>query len=104
MNYISCIVRILEIPRIKLTYNKIPVIKFKVEIAGARYKQTNIIVDAKIWGDLTYELLNYYRMNDYLLIECYLSQDYTLPLNTVLKYKKNTTITIFHIYPYFNLF
>lgn len=100
MNYISCIIRIIEIPRRKFTYNKIPVIKFKVEIVGTRYNQINSIVNAKIWGKLAYELINYYRINEYLLIEGYLSQDNTLSLNTALRYKKNTTITIFQIYPY----
>ena len=104
MNYISCTVRILEIPTIKLFYNEIPLIKFKAEIAKLRNNQSNIIINAKIWGDLTYELIKYYQVNDYLLIEGYFSKDCDCALNLALRYKKDIAINIFKIYPYFCLF
>ena len=104
MNYISCTIRILEIPTIKLLYNKIPLIKFKAEIAKIRNNQSNIIINAKIWGDLTYELIKYYQVNDYLLIEGYFSKDCNYTLDLALRYKKDITISIFKIYPYFCLF
>ena len=100
MSYINCTVRILEIPTIKLSYNRIPLINCKVEIARIRNNQSNTVIHAKIWGHLTYELIKYYRVNDYLLIEGYFSKDY----NLALKYKKDITISIFKIYPYFCLF
>ena len=101
MNFISCTIRILQIPHIKLSYNKIPLIKFKIEIVQIRNNQSDGIIYAKIWGDLTYELIKYYRVNDYLLIEGYFSKNSTLPLNSAVKYKKDITISIFKIYPFF---
>ena len=100
MNYISCTVRILENPIIKLSYNKIPLTKFKIEVAQIRDNQYNDIVNAIIWGDLAYQFVKYYQINDYLLIEGYFYSSF----NLVSKYKKDITISILKFYPYLCLF
>jgi len=74
MNYISCIIQILEIPTIKSYSNNIEMIKFRVQLPYVRNKkQSPIIMNSQIWGDLGYDIVNYYRVNDYALVEGYLS-------------------------------
>ena len=95
MNFISSIIRIIEIPHIKLIQNEIPWIMLRVEIPQDGLHQNSVIVEAKIWGDLAYEIQKYYYINDYLLIEGYLSTGFRNNL------KKSPILTIFQIYPFF---
>lgn len=96
MNYISCIIQILEIPTIESYDNNIEMVKFRIQLPCARTKvQSPIIIDATIWGDLAYDVANYYRVNDYALIEGYLS---------ILANDKNNqgaiTINVTKLYPF----
>jgi len=95
MNYINSIIRILEIPPFK-SPNDILSIKFRVQLPYLRNNpKQHTIVDCTIWGELAYDLVNYYRTNDYALIEGYIS---VLPNHV----KNNPTITlnIVRLYPY----
>jgi hypothetical protein len=95
MNYISCIIQILEIPKIKLS-NNIPMVNFRVQVPYTRNKpQFSSIVESTIWGDLAYDVANYYRVNDYALIEGYVS-----PGNNSFESQSVIQITIFKLYPF----
>ena len=94
MNYISCIIQILEIPIVESDDNNIEMVQFKVQFPYTRNKlQSPIIINSIIWGDLAYDIANYYQVNDYALIEGYLS----LPFNNQ---KKTITISITKLYPF----
>lgn len=94
MNYISCIIQILEIPIVESYDNGIEMVKFKVQFPYTRNKlQSPIIINSVIWGDLAYDIGNYYQVNDYALIEGYLS----LPFDNQ---KKTITISITKLYPF----
>ena len=96
MNYISCIIQILEIPIVESYKNGIEMIQFKVQLPYTRNKaQTPTIINSVIWGDLAYDITNYYQVNDYALIEGYLS----LPFNNQ-KNKQTVTISITKLYPF----
>jgi hypothetical protein len=74
MNYISCIIRILEIPKIELTSNNIEMVRFRVQLPSVRNKiQSPTIIYSTIWGNLAYDIISYYRINDYALVEGYIS-------------------------------
>lgn len=74
MNYISCIIRILEIPKIELTSNNIEMVRFRVQLPSVRNKiQSPIIIYSTIWGNLAYDIISYYRINDYALVEGYIA-------------------------------
>jgi len=74
MSYISCIIQILEIPKIQLYDNNIPMITFRTKLPYLRNKVDSvIIVNSVIWGNLAHDLVDYYRVNDYILIEGYTS-------------------------------
>ena len=74
MNYISCIIRILEIPKIELGSNNIEMVRFRVQLPSIRNKvQSPIVIYSTIWGNLAYDIISYYRINDYALIEGHIS-------------------------------
>ena len=86
--------RLFETSSLKLYKNEIPWVKFKIEITQVRNRPSEIIVEAIIWGDLAYDLIKYYHLNDYMLVEGYLLTD--LAIN-----KKIVSLNIFQIYPVF---
>ena len=74
MNYVSCIIQILEIPTIESYNDEIEMIKLRVQLPYVRNKvQSPIIIYLLIWGDLVYDIVNYYQINDYVLVEGYIS-------------------------------
>ena len=96
MNYISCIIQILEIPKIESYSDNIEMVKFRVQLPYVRNKlQSPIIINSKIWGDLGYDVLNYYRVNDYALAEGYICSSFDNSQN-----KESITINITKLYPF----
>ena len=96
MNYISSIIQILEIPTIESYADNIKMVRFRVQLPHTRNKvQSPIIINSAIWGDLAYDVANYYRVNDYALVEGYLS---TILDNT--DNQGSITINITKLYPF----
>lgn len=92
-NYISGIVKILENP-IEITFNKnISITEFRVQLPQIR---NNIIVNLVFWGKLSQDIANYYKINDYIVIEGYLS----LRDKKKLKNSKTVEITVLKVYPF----
>ena len=91
-NYFSGIVKVLENP-IQIFFNdKIPHTTVRVELPQIR---NNRIIYLVFWGNLAREVKNYYQMNDYILIEGYLSIRNKKNINS-----KKVTITVLKIYPF----
>ena len=96
MNYISCIIQILEIPTIQFYDNKIEMVKFRIQLPYIRNKvQSPILINSIIWGSLAYNIVNYYNVNDYALVEGYLSTSLDKMDN-----QDSITINIIKIYPF----
>ena len=71
-------------------------IKFRAQLPYVRNKiQPPIIVNSIIWGDLAYDITNYYQVNDYALVEGYIS----IPVNHQNK-QQVVTINITKLYPF----
>ena len=95
MNTINSIIRILEIPPLK-SYNNILRTKFRAELPYVRNKvEYHAIVDCTIWGELACDLVNYYHINDYALIE-----GYVLTLPNSKENQSNITLNIVRLYPF----
>ena len=94
-NYIGAIVKILEYPKNKTINHKISITKFRAQIFQIRQ---NRVVDIIVWGNLANNIATYYSINDYILVEGYLS----LPKVTSSKSKilKRATVTILKAYPF----
>lgn len=97
-NYISSIVKILESPNSILFNNTILVTKFRVQFPQIRNSR---IVNLIFWGNLAHDVTNFYRTNDYILIEGYLSLSTKHFLNRVKQNSKKFEITVLKIYPFF---
>jgi len=96
MNYISCILQILEVPTIQLYDNTIEMVKFRTQLPYIRNKvQSPIIINSVIWGSLAYDIINYYHVNDYALIEGYIS----ISPNKI-DNQNSITLKIIKIYPF----
>ena len=95
-NYFSGIVKILENPIQSFINQKTLITTFQVEIPQIRQ---NRILSLIFWGNLAQEVKNYYQVNDYILIEGYISINKKNfdPLN---KNLKKITVTVLKVYPF----
>jgi single-stranded DNA-binding protein len=91
-NYFGCIVKILETPRQKTLQKNIVTTQFRVQLPHIR-NQTTTIAKLKIWGNLGRDILDYYKVNDYMIIEGYLSISKK-------KKSKKIEITVVKAYPF----
>jgi len=69
-NYITSIVKILEVSNQRLLNNKILISEFRASLPQTK---NNKIIDLVIWGESSNRLSNYIKPNDYILIEGFLA-------------------------------
>jgi hypothetical protein len=96
-NYISGIVKILENPIETVFHNNIPITKFRVQFPQVR---KNIIIDLVFWGNLGKDVVNYYQINDFILIEGYLSLRDKQIVDLRIKNSKKIEVTVLKVYPF----
>ena len=96
-NYIGAIVKILETPKQKIINNNNLVSTFRVQISQVR--QTRII-KLVFWGNLARDVINYYKINDYILIEGYLALTSQSDSELTKKPSKNIEVTVLKVYPF----
>ena len=96
-NYIGGVVKILEAAKLKAIDNKISIVTFRVQLS--QFRQTRI-VKLVFWGNLAREILNYYKINDYILIEGYISLRNKSNSISKIKSLKNVEITVSKVYPF----
>jgi single-stranded DNA-binding protein len=98
---VGCIVRILDAPRLSFVQKKISRTEVRAQFPQVRNEQAITIIKLVFWGDFAHDIVNYYRINDYILIEGYLSfrkTDIKNSNNTILR---QIEITVFKVYPLF---
>ena len=96
-NYIGGVVKILENP-VKTVLNKtIPVTKFRVQFPQIR---NDLIVNLVFWGNLARDVEKYYKTNDYILVEGYISLRDKKLTNSEIQKLKIIEVTVFKIYPF----
>ena len=96
-NYFSGIVKVLETPLQTFLNDKIVFTTVRVEMSQTR---KNKIIILNFWGNLAGEVKDYYQINDYILIEGYVSIRKQNNLNSVIKNSKYVTITVLKVYPF----
>ena len=96
-NYFSGIVKILENPTQILVKEKFSVLQFHVEIPQIRNPK---MITLTVWGNLANEVKNYYQINDYIIVEGYLSIQANGNRNSISKKANNITITVLKLYPF----
>ena len=97
-NYIACVVKILETPKQKVVKVKKETLMTKVRVLlpQKQKKRTTAIARLTFWGKLASNVLESYQVNDYILIEGYLSI-----LKQKNKKSKKIAITVLKVYPVF---
>lgn len=94
-NYIGSVVKILEKPIQTVISEKIVRTHFRAQLVEVRNLQ---IVYLVLWGNLSTAILNNYQVNDYIMIEGYLS----LPNKTNNQFDKRplkkAQITVLKVY------
>jgi single-stranded DNA-binding protein len=99
-NLVGGIVKILETPKQKMLNSNIQITKFRVQFPQVR--QTSL-VHLSFWGNLAVDTANYYKINDYVLIEGYISvrdsKQFHNVTNVTSKSRK-VEITVLKIYPF----
>ena len=97
-NYIGGVIKILEKPKQKILKNNILVTKFRAQIPQRR---NNRIVTLTFWGSLSRDIVANYKVNDYLLIEGFLSLRNKQVSNSKISKLKKIEITVKKAYPFF---
>ena len=97
INAISSLVKILENPKHQVLNNNILVTHFRVQFPQVR---NNSIVHLKFWGNLARDVSAYYKINDYILIEGYISLQDKKNASSNNQILKKVEITVLKIYPF----
>ena len=92
-NYISGIVKILENPIETISNKNIYITQFRVQFPQVR---NNIIINLVFWGKLSQDMAHYYKIDDYIIIEGYLS----LRKKKFFENLKTVEITVLKVYPF----
>ena len=96
-NHIGAIVKILESPKNTTIKDKISITKFRAQLPQIR--QTRV-VDIVVWGNLANDIAKYYNINDYILIEGYLSLHKISQPKSNRKILKRARLTVLKAYPF----
>ena len=96
-NYIGGIVKILEVPKQKFLNNTTAVTEFRVQLPQVR---NTTIVHLIFWGNLARDVATYYKINDYILIEGYLSLRDKRSSSLIAQPSKQIEITVLKLYPF----
>lgn len=96
-NYFSGIVKVLETPYQYLNNDQEAMITFRAEIPQNRHNKLICLV---FWGNLGHEIQNFYRINDYILIEGYISLQSKNRVSILTPNPKQVTITVLKVYPF----
>ena len=96
-NLISGIAKILETPKTKNLNLSIPTTQFRVQFPQVR---NTSVVYLTFWGNLASDVSNYYKINDYILIEGYISLRDRYNSNKIVSKSKKVEITVLKVYPF----
>lgn len=96
-NLVGGMVKILETPKQKIFDSDIPVTQFRVQFPQVR---NTYVVHLTFWGNLARDVVSYYKINDYILIEGYISLRNKPISNGMVPKSKKVEITVLKIYPF----
>ena len=94
-NYIGGVVKLLENP--KVLNKEIPNTEFRVQFPQ---KRNDIMVNLIFWGNLARDVERYYKTNDYIIIEGYISLREKKLTNSKIQKLKIVQVTVFKVYPF----
>lgn len=96
-NYIGGVIKIVETPKQQIVKNNVLVTKFRAQIPQLRNSR---LVTLTFWGNLARDVLTYYKVNDYLIVEGYLSLRDKNISSSINQKSKKVEITVLKVYPF----
>jgi len=96
-NYLIGLVKILENPSKIFLNDRISFTRFRAQLSQS---QNNQIINLICWDNLALNVNQYYQINDYIIIEGYLSSNNKIYSNELLKNSRKIEITVLKIYPF----
>lgn len=104
MNYSSFIIRLIQKPQQILLKNEVLVVEAFAKFVPARKKKSIEIFKISIWGKLAKDLIKYYKLHDYFIIEGYISlREENLDNHSNISKDNKVEISIFKFYPFINI-
>jgi hypothetical protein len=94
-NYVGSVVKILEKPVQTVISEKIIRTDFRVQLAQVRNVQ---IAHLTFWGNLARDIMNNYQINDYIMVEGYLSLPNKTNNKLAKRQLKKSQITVLKVY------
>ena len=90
MNYCNLIAKVIKLPVKGYYENNIDVVEILVKFSPVKRGKGSEVLNLQIWGNLAQDFLKFYKINDYIIVEGFLSS------------KKNarTQISVRKVYPY----
>ena len=95
INYVGSVVKILEKPVQIVISDKIIRTNCRVQLVQIRNLQ---MVDLVFWGNLGSDVINNYHINDYIMIEGYLSLHTKTSDKSLKRQLKKAQITVLKVY------
>ena len=101
MNYTSFIGKIIKKPKRQFIDNDIPITKITAKFPQLReIKGSSNVISISIWGNLAIDYMEYFGVNDYIVVEGYISLRDPISTNTTTKKDKQVELSVFRIYPF----
>ena len=100
MNYISLIVKLIGKPEQSFFDDNISVTEVMAKFSQVQKNRNDIVVKLCIWGNLAYDMVQYYQINDYILVEGYVSLNQAEVDTNKLLNEKQLELSVFKIYPF----
>ncbi len=94
-NYIGSVVKILEKPIQTVINDKIVKTDFRVQLVHIRNLQ---LAHLTLWGNLGHNIINDYKVNDYMMIEGYLSLPNKINNKLLKRQLRKAQITVVKVY------
>ena len=94
-NYIIGIVKILEKPKLKILENNILITQFRVQLPQIK---NALIISLVFWGNITQDIAKYYKVNDYIIVEGYVSLQNNKILADLIR-SQGIQLTVLKTYP-----
>nr|YP_010472137.1 hypothetical protein N4M20_pgp047 [Navicula arenaria]UVG41602.1 hypothetical protein [Navicula arenaria] len=95
INYVGSVVKILEKPVQTVITDKIIRTSFRAQLVQVRKIQIAYLV---FWGNLARDIINNYQVNDYIMIEGYLSVSNKTNNKLPKRQLKKAQITVLKVY------
>jgi len=100
MNYVNFIVKIIGKPEQNNFEDNICITQVLGKLCQTKKNKLEIPLKLSIWGNLGYDIMQYYQINDYIIIEGYISLREINFENSKISTEKQIEVSVFKIYPF----